>query len=188
MQYTYDNSDANRRNPQLPPQRVQWGQHSSDEMGDLWIQVVPRTRADLDALVGEFRQKVFREDIVGYEMELRRTPEDASLHDDVAMLYMAIGRVDQAVTHFSESARLADDTAAAHFNFGTALAAAGQSDEAIAQFSRALSIKPDYAPARNNLASVLVAAGRPEGARHHARQCRHPQQHGQRADPLIPSR
>src|SRR5204863_5233749 len=104
--------------PQLPPERVRWGQNSSDEMGDLWIQVVPRTRADLDTLVGEFRQKVFREDIVGYETELQRTPDDASLHDDVAMLYMAIGRPDQAVLHFSESAKLASDTAVAHFNLG----------------------------------------------------------------------
>jgi tetratricopeptide (TPR) repeat protein/mono/diheme cytochrome c family protein len=164
MEYMYDNSEANRRNPQLPPQRVRWGQSSLDEMGDLWIQVVARTRADLHALVEEFRQKVFREDIVGDEMELRRTPDDVSLHDDVAMLYMAIGRIDQAVMHFTESARLASDTAAAHFNLGTALGAVGRPDEAIARFSRALEIKPDYAPARNNLASVLVSVGRLEEA------------------------
>jgi tetratricopeptide (TPR) repeat protein len=164
MQYSYDNSEANRRNPQLPPQRVLWGQNSSDEMSDLWIQVVARTRADLNVLVEEFRQKVFREDIVGDEMELRRTPDDVSLHDDIAMLYMAIGRMDQAVMHFSDSARLASNTAAAHFNLGTALAAAGRSEEAVARFSRALEIRPDYVSARNNLASVLLASGRVEEA------------------------
>jgi len=37
MEYTYDNSEANRRNPQRPPQRVRWRQNSLDEMGDLWI-------------------------------------------------------------------------------------------------------------------------------------------------------
>src|SRR5712692_9286351 len=91
MRYTYDNSATNRRNPQLPPERVHWGQNSSDEMGDLWIQVVPRSRADLDVLVREFRQKVFREDILGYETVLRRTPDDVALHDDVALLYLAVG-------------------------------------------------------------------------------------------------
>jgi tetratricopeptide (TPR) repeat protein len=164
MQYTYDNSVANRRNPQLPPQRVRWGQNSLDEMGDLWIQVVPRSRADLNTLVGEFRQKVFREDILGYEMELQRTPDDVSLRDDIATLYMAVGRTGEAVAQFSESVRLAPEAAAAYFNLGTALAAAGRADEAIAQLGRALQIQPDYALALNNLGSVLVAKGQTEEA------------------------
>ena len=44
MRYTYDNSAANPRNPHQPPQRVVWGQNTTDEMGDLWLQVVPRTQ------------------------------------------------------------------------------------------------------------------------------------------------
>ena len=40
MEYTYDNSAANVRNPQLPPARVFWGQRSQDEMGDLWFQLL----------------------------------------------------------------------------------------------------------------------------------------------------
>lgn len=167
MRYTYDNSDTNRRNPQLPPQRVHWGQNSSDEMGDLWIQVVPRSRADLDLLTREFRQKVFREDILGYETVLRRTPDDVSLHDDVAMLYMAVGRVDKAITHFSESARLTPGAAVTHFNLGTALAAAGRREEAIGQFRIALQIDSDYAYARNNLGSLLLGKGEFEEARAH---------------------
>src|SRR5439155_12408813 len=39
MEYTYDNSAANVRNPHHPPRRVLWGQQTTDEMGDLWIQV-----------------------------------------------------------------------------------------------------------------------------------------------------
>ena len=44
MEYTYDNSAANSRNPQLPPARVFWGQRSQDEMGDLWFQLLARQR------------------------------------------------------------------------------------------------------------------------------------------------
>src|SRR5439155_11206226 len=40
MEYTYDNSAANFRNPTQPPRRVTWGQQTFDEMGDLWLQVV----------------------------------------------------------------------------------------------------------------------------------------------------
>jgi tetratricopeptide (TPR) repeat protein/mono/diheme cytochrome c family protein len=165
MRYTYDNSATNRRNPQLPPQRVHWGQNSSDEMGDLWIQVVPRSPADLDLLTRDVRQKVFREDILGYETVLRRTPDEVSLHDDVAMLYMAVGGVNEAITHFSESARLTPGVAVTHFNLGTALAAAGRREEAIGQFRSALQISADYAYARNNLGSLLLAKGEVEEAR-----------------------
>src|SRR5262249_14749463 len=164
MRYVYDNSASNRRNPQLPPQPVHWGQRSSDEMGDLWIQVVPRTRSDLDLLVREFRQKVFREDIVGYETVLRRTPDDVSLHDDLALLYLEVGRVDDAISQFSDSTRLVPGKAAAHFNLGTALIAAGRMSEATARFRKALEIDPNYTPALNNMGSLLAASGQLEEA------------------------
>jgi tetratricopeptide (TPR) repeat protein/mono/diheme cytochrome c family protein len=167
MRYTYDNSDANRRNPQLPPQRVHWGQNSSDEMGDLWIQVVPRSPADLDLLVREFRQKVFREDILGYETALQRAPRDVTLHDDVALLYLAVGRPREAIDHFAASTRLAPDVAATHFNLGTALVAAGRRVEAIDEYRQALRIEPDYAHAHNNLGSLLMAALQLDEARSH---------------------
>jgi tetratricopeptide (TPR) repeat protein len=167
MRYTYDNSDANRRNPQVPPQRVHWGQNSSDEMGDLWIQVVPRSPADLDLLVREFRQKVFREDILGYETVLLRAPRDVTLHDDVALLYLAIGRPREAVDHFAASARLAPGVAATHFNLGTALVATGRRAEAIDEYREALRIAPDYAHAHNNLGSLLMADRQLDEARSH---------------------
>jgi tetratricopeptide (TPR) repeat protein len=159
MRYEYDNSNANRRNPQLPPQRVRWGQRSTDEMGDLWIQVAPRSAADHALLTHEFRQKVFREDILGYETVLRTAPGDAALHDDVALLYMAVGRYSDAVTHFSQSVHLKPEPAA-HFNLGTALAAVGHVDEAMAEYREALRLQPDYAFAENNLGALLLRQGR----------------------------
>src|SRR4030095_4801133 len=50
MRYTYDNSDANRNNPHHPPVPVIWGPQSSDEMGTLGLQVLPRSPADLAVL------------------------------------------------------------------------------------------------------------------------------------------
>ena len=46
MDYTYDNSADNIRNPQLPPARVFWGQRSRDEMGDLWFQLLAHNLDD----------------------------------------------------------------------------------------------------------------------------------------------
>ena len=40
MRFTYDNSEVNPRSPR-PARRVGWGQNSTDEMGALWVEVVP---------------------------------------------------------------------------------------------------------------------------------------------------
>ena len=47
---TYDNSTANPRNPSSPAKRVKWGEQSTDEMGSLLLNVVPKRAADIDAL------------------------------------------------------------------------------------------------------------------------------------------
>ena len=101
MRYTYDNSPANARNPQQPPVRARWGQRSAEEMGDLWLQVMPRDGADLDRLSRDFRPKVAAEDVKGYESEIEKHPDDAGLHDDVALLYLELGKSDKAIAHFT---------------------------------------------------------------------------------------
>jgi len=160
MRYTYDNSAANPRNPDSPPTRARWGQRSSDEMGDLWIQVLTKDAADLDRLVGEFRPKVLAEDVIGYEVEIEKHPNDAALHDDAALIDLELGRADAAVQHFSAALALKPSSAAAHYNLGTALTVARRLDDASIAYRRALQIDPEYANAHNNLGSVLMSQGR----------------------------
>ena len=164
MQYTYDNSADNPRNPEHPPRRALWGQRSADEMGDLWIQLLARDDRDLATLVRGFRPKVVAEDIAGYEMMLRENPLDAARHDDVALLYLDLGRTAEAVTHFDASAKLKPESAASHFNLGTALTLAGRLTEAIGEYERALRITPDYAVAHNNLGDVFASQGKLDAA------------------------
>jgi uncharacterized protein (TIGR03437 family) len=47
---TYDNSAENIRNPNHPPKRVTWGEQSTDEMGSLILNVVPKDQNDSTAL------------------------------------------------------------------------------------------------------------------------------------------
>jgi tetratricopeptide (TPR) repeat protein len=159
MHYTYDNSAGNPRNPQQPPQRVFWGQRSFDEMGDLWFQFVAAREGDRAQLSSEILQKMTGEDVIGYETMLRANPTDAELHDDVALLYLSLGRSTDAVSHFRASARLKPDAASAHFNLATALSVAGELDEAVREYRLALTLRPDYAGAHNNLGTVLAARG-----------------------------
>ena len=160
MEYTYDNSAENVRNPQLPPAKVYWGQRSNDEMGDLWFQLLATNDRDRELMREQITTKMTVEDIAGYETMLRVDPRDAELHDDVALLYMSVGQMPQAVRHFEASVALKPDSAAAHFNLGTALAQAGRLDDAAAAFRAALARRRDYALAHNNLGQVLLAQGK----------------------------
>ena len=170
MEYRYDNSADNVRNPQLPPQRVFWGQRSFDEMGDLWFQFVTRNDADRVALNSEILTKMTAEDVVGYETMLRANPRDAELHDDVALLYLSLGRATAAVEHFKASVALKSSDAAAHFNLATALTVAGDLEAAIRVYRDALRLRPDYASAHNNLGSVLASRGKIDEAVAHFRE------------------
>jgi len=163
MRYTYDNSAANTRNPQRPSLLARWGQRSSDEMGDLWLQVLPNDDRDLDVLSRDFRPKVAAEDVIGYETEIERHPDDVGLHDDAALLYLELGRTESAIAHFTRSLALAP-SAQAHYNLGTAHAMARRLAEAESAFRAALRIDPAYANAHNNLGNVLLALGRNDEA------------------------
>jgi tetratricopeptide (TPR) repeat protein/mono/diheme cytochrome c family protein len=160
MRFLYDNSDANPRNPRRPAERALWGQRSSDEMGNLWIQVLPANDRDLAALTASFRPKAAADDAAGYEMMLRRDPQNVSLHNDAALLYLELSQPERAIAHFAAVARLRGDSAPAHFNLGTALLNGGRLDEAIGHLKRAVDLNHQYIAARINLANTLASLGR----------------------------
>ena len=160
MEYVYDNSAANPRNPDHPPRRVRFGQFSNDEMGDLWLQLLPRSEADRRMLARTFMPKVLNEDIVGYESMLAADPGNAVLHRDVAVLYMTAGRTAAAVRHYRRALELDPASATAHYNLATLLAAEGALDEAVRHFRRAVALRPGHGAAHNNLGAVLKALGR----------------------------
>jgi tetratricopeptide (TPR) repeat protein len=170
IEYTYDNSAENPRNPQQPPQRVLWGQQTTDEMGDLWVQMLTRDERDRRMLSAAIQPKEMMEDAVGYEVMIRRNPSNAQLHDDAGLLYQTLGRTPQAAIHFEASLKLKPDSAAAHFNFGTVLALMGRLSDAAVQYRRALELAPDYAQAHNNLGNVLLLQGNTDEALRHLRE------------------
>jgi hypothetical protein len=60
MEFTYDNSHANPRNPNHPPARVRWGPGTNDEMAGLHVEVVPVRAEDADELSQALWGKMMR--------------------------------------------------------------------------------------------------------------------------------
>ena len=169
MRYTYDNSSANPRNPHHPPSRVVWGQNTTDEMGDFWVQVIPQSSGDEAVLNEDFRRKAHAEDLAAYTKMLQADPANPLRHDAVATLYLDERRYDDAIAEFRQSLRLNGDSAPTHYNLAFALSARGRRDEAIAELQEALRIDPDYAQAHNNLGALLQVTDRAEQALAHYR-------------------
>lgn len=169
MRISYDNSADNVRNPSSPPRRVLWGQNTSDEMGDLWLQVVPRSSGDLALLQDDVRRKGRVEDIAAYTKLLVREPGNPLRHDALAILYMEGRQTDKAIAHLLESLRLNPESAPTHYNLGLALSMESRREEASSEFLEALELDPDHADAHNNLGAMLHALGKLDPADSHYR-------------------
>jgi len=169
MSFTYDNSAANPRNPHQPPVRVVWGQNTTDEMGDFWLQIVPQKASDFAALSQDVRRKARSEDLAAYTKLLQTDPDNPLRHDAVAALYFESGKADEAIAHYSRSLQLNPASASTHYNIGIALAARGRRNDAIAHFEQALRLDPEYAQAHNNFGALLYLVGRRTEAADHFR-------------------
>ena len=170
LRYVFDNSADNPRNPHQPPLPVHWGQRSTDEMGDLWVQMLAHTEEDLQLLKRSLQAKHVKEEIVGYEAMIRGEPSRVSLRNDLAVLYNEIGELDKAATQLETVMQLQPDSAAAHYNFGTALSSLGQVTAAVDQYRQALRLRPGYALAHNNLGQGLLAMAKVDEALDHFRE------------------
>jgi tetratricopeptide (TPR) repeat protein len=160
MRVTYDNSAGNPRNPHRPPARVVWGQNTSNEMGDLWVQVIPRHSADLAVLSDSVEQKKRAEDIAGYTKILLADPRNPLRHDQVAMLLLSSGQLEPAIGHMRDSLRLDPSSAPTHYNLGLALSMQRKLEEALAEFREAVRLDPEHADAHNNAGAMLHVMGR----------------------------
>jgi Flp pilus assembly protein TadD/mono/diheme cytochrome c family protein len=169
FEFTYDNSSGNRHNPHRPPQRVTYGQHTTDEMAELWLQVVTRSPADRARLARAARERIVREEIIGVEKRLEKDPDNATLHDDVALLHAEAGHLERTAQHFAETVRVRPDSAAAHYNLGNALFRQGRHADAIESLTKALALDPDYALAHDGLGVALYSQGRLVEATSHYR-------------------
>jgi tetratricopeptide (TPR) repeat protein/mono/diheme cytochrome c family protein len=183
MRVTYDNSADNPRNPSDPPRRVRAGNRSSDEMGHLWLQLLPRDqdqrwllqeasmRRRLEKYPGDFVAHANlgavleargrpREAVEQYQQALRARPDSAPVLNNLGALMQAKGEGGQALRLYRAAVRAQPDYVNARYNLGNALAARGSFEEALAQFREAVRLRPADLGAQANLGAALLATGR----------------------------
>lgn len=164
MRYVYDNSAANRSNPNHPPRRVRYGRRSSDEMAELVVKVRTRTAAGRERLARALTRKANAVDLAGAEKRARDDPRDFRAHHELGIYHLEAGRAAEAAERFRRVLRLRPGFAPAHYNLGIIAGGAGRLDAAAARFEAALARDPAHVAALTNYGIVLHALGRPEEA------------------------
>jgi tetratricopeptide (TPR) repeat protein len=159
LHYTFDNSAANPHNPSRPPRRVRFGSETTDEMGELLLQVLPAKPSEAPKLRADNTRKSLLADIAGEEKLLKETPDDYETRNALGVAYAGLGRGAEAARQFLEVVRLRPDHPMANYNLGVIAISEGRLDDARAYLARALDARPDYAEAHNNLGVLLESSG-----------------------------
>lgn len=170
MRLTYDNSADNPQNPNSPPERVVYGPKSSDEMGDVYLQVTVDDSTRFQRLYRALGRKDFRSKLAGWRHTLEIDPADPYANVSMGNYLRSAGRLDSAMWHYRRAMEGDPDHMGAHYSLATALEEQGRLQAAAAEYRRVLQLQPGVAAAHYNLANVLRAQGRPEAALRHYRE------------------
>ena len=158
MQIGYDNRADNPRNPSHPPRRVRAGDRATDEMGHVWLQVLP-TKTDTETVDPRLR---LQEALMRRRLE--KAPGDFEATFNLGAALGALGENDESFRVLEKAVQLRPQAAVARNALAAALIDAGRPTEAITQLRAAVRGEPDHADSHFNLARMLVDSGDAAGA------------------------
>ena len=159
MEYTFDNSANNPRNPHQPPQKVIYGSQTTDEMAELWLQIVMKSPEDFKAMNQALLPRFLKDGILANEALLRRNPNDARAHSELGFTLLMMGRRADGLVHLTTAIRLDPNYDEPHYFAGLAYRGLNRLDEARQEFETALRINPKHGRAHGNLGLVLAQQG-----------------------------
>jgi mono/diheme cytochrome c family protein len=161
MRYTYDNSDSNPRNQSHPPVRVRYGTESTDEMGEFWMQFLPRNNADVATLRRDYIIKfAMPDEVARLQMMLERDPRDAVSRADFAAVLLGANRSEEARAQAEQALKDDPHSARAQTVLGNYWIDRNQLVPARTAFAAAVASDPDDGDTRNNLGWLLFVEGR----------------------------
>jgi len=153
MRYTYDNSKANIRNPNSPPIRVKAGNRSVDEMGHLWLQVLPHATPNSNQDPRLLLEQAWMQN------NLRKDPDDHTALYNLASVDTISNDYTSAATLYRRALTRTPNDVRTLTALGTALDGAGNWQQAQAEYQKALAVDPANTDARFDLAHLEFKHG-----------------------------
>ncbi|HLX62160.1 MAG TPA: tetratricopeptide repeat protein [Planctomycetota bacterium] len=168
MEYTFDNSKDNPLNPSDPPKRVQYGPNSTDEMAELWVQLVPHSAGDA-AILQQDRARADMEDLFALNtVRLRQNPADSHAHLQLGKALIQKGQMNEAEEHLRAAVRFGENDSETHYflayYLNDHLDDPKLRAECLREFQRAVQLDPENFEALNGLGRTLLQLGDPRDA------------------------
>lgn len=160
MRYAFDNSSANIRNPSNPPQRVQYGPQSHDEMAELWLQLIPSKSEDFNLLQNHYFSTYGLRDVISTSKALlSRDPNNTAAHVQLSTALAASNRFEEALFHLRKAIEIDQSTPRAFRIMGQIYMRQQKAEAAKTAFENALMSDPKDAIAHSELGWTLVFLG-----------------------------
>ncbi len=165
MRYSYENTTNNLLNPNRPPKQVRYGLQTTDEMGELWFQVLPRNAGDLATLSNDYLGFLNQESVYYCNYLLRLNPNDAQAHLRLGRTLHALGRTRESLEHLLSAVKLQPNDDQAHYELGYLFLNLRRVDEARLEFQTVIGLNPEDYQAYGNLGYIWMEGGRFQEAR-----------------------
>jgi hypothetical protein len=159
MHFTYDNSAENVHNPSQPPKRVRFGLQTTDEMGELWFQVLARGAAERERLSNDFFANLAEDAVQENQVLIQINSRDAEAQMRLGSALFVLGRPTEALDHLRAATQLRPDHDGAHYQLGSIYLRQNRLDEARKEFEAVLRLKPDDFQASGSLGFVYLRQG-----------------------------
>ncbi len=169
MRFTYDNSTNNLRNPFSPPRRVIWGPQTTDEMGELMFQTLPRSAADYDLLFEDFRKFNAGLNVSYNRFRLRDNPADVDALIKLGRSLVALNRGAEAIPSFQQAVALSPTNDLPHFDLASVYLSQRRISRAFQEFKEVVRLNPEDGQAYEKLGVICHQMERFDEARAHFR-------------------
>jgi tetratricopeptide (TPR) repeat protein len=167
MEYSYDNSTNNARNPNRPPQPVSYGMQSTDEMAELWLLIVMKSQSDSLTFQRALAPRFLQDTILANEVLLRQNPRDAKAHTEIGSALVMMGKANDGLARLRTAIEINPAYEEAHYFSGLAHRHLKQLDNARREFETTVQLNPRHGRARGNLGLVLAEQGDLLAAKQH---------------------
>ena len=159
MRFSYDNSTNNVHNPNNPLRRVRFGPQTTDEKGELWLQVLPDSVGDMRLLVHDYANKQVEKAVAVNRERLRVDPASVRAHLELGKALWHQGIVAEAQGHFQTAVGLDPNSEDAHYFLGLCFRIQKQFAQAETEFEGALRLNPANFKAHGNLGLMFMEQG-----------------------------
>ena len=164
MNFSYDNSPENVRNPSNPPKRVRFGLESTDEMAACSLQVVPNNVQERNKLAQDFYLHYARLSVEYNEYLLESDPNNALAHAKAGRAFLSLGDIANAQKHLASAIRAKPDFDKPYYDVGSIWLSQNRLIEAEKAFKAVIHFNPSDEQAYGNLGVIYMKQGRLDDA------------------------